>query len=270
MIFFLKITFKNTYLFLTNRYYRQFVFLTIFYGDNKRYSRKKISFLKYSFDVPDPMSFIWQFKEIFVDGYYDFKTEKNKPVIYDCGANIGTSCLFFKTIYPNAVIKAFEADPQIASILESNLKRNKIEDVEVINKAVWINTEGINISPEGSDAASIYTEGKKISVESVRLRDLLAKETSVDMLKIDIEGAEMEVILDCAEVLSKAENIFIEYHSFVKYPQNLQDILGILTKNNFRYSIISILNRRQPFINKGSKNNQDMDMQVNIFAYKAK
>src|SRR5688572_5955997 len=114
MLFFLKLSLKNTYLFFTNRYYRQFFLLAIIYGDNKRYQRKKISFLKYTFIVPDALSFLWQFKEIFVDEYYNFTSGKVSPIIVDCGANIGTSCIYFKTLFPTSRIKAFEANPDIA------------------------------------------------------------------------------------------------------------------------------------------------------------
>jgi uncharacterized protein YfeS len=40
--------------------------------------------------VPDALSFIWQFKEIFVEEYYRFEAKSESPVIYDCGANVGT------------------------------------------------------------------------------------------------------------------------------------------------------------------------------------
>ena len=45
------------------------------------------------------------------------------------------------------------------------------------------------------------------------------------MLKIDIEGAEFEVLDDCKNHLNNIENIFIEYHSSNKKPQQLHDIL---------------------------------------------
>ena len=117
-------------------------------GGYKRYIEVKgVKFLNYTFDVPDLPSFLWQFKEIFVDEIYKFNTMEKEPVIYDCGANIGMSCLYFKTLYPNCKIKAFEADPKIVQILRNNLARNNIlPNVEIINAAVWINNGGVEFS----------------------------------------------------------------------------------------------------------------------------
>ena len=88
-------------------------------GGYKRFERvDNVRFFKYLFDVPDIPSFIWQFKEIFVDEIYKFDSKDEEPVIYDCGANIGMSCLYFKILYPKARITAFEGDPIITDVLE--------------------------------------------------------------------------------------------------------------------------------------------------------
>jgi hypothetical protein len=87
-------------------------------GGYKRYEKvDDVKFLKFSFDIPDLPSFVWQFKEIFVDEIYKFNSENKEPIIFDCGANVGTSCLYFKQLFPNGKIKAFEADPMIANVL---------------------------------------------------------------------------------------------------------------------------------------------------------
>ncbi len=266
MKLFLEIAFKNTYKFLVSSNYRAFLRLALLYGNKPRYSRTRIKVLNYNITLVDPLSFIWQFQEIFVDEIYKFSSSINSPVIYDCGANIGTSCLYFKRIFPNSKIKAFEADPEISKVLSSNLKNEK--NVQVINKAIWINDNGIEISLEGADAASIYGNKNKVKIDSVRLKDLLETEKRIDMLKIDIEGAEIDVIKDCRKSLNKVENIFIEFHSFINHRQELDIILQILSENNFRYFIKQPVDRNIPFINKTNKNYPEMDLQLNIFAYK--
>ncbi len=266
MKLFFQILFKGIYSFLTNSKHRTFMRLVLIYGNKKRYEHTSVKFLNYKINLVDCLSFIWQFKEIFVDEIYKFKSETDSPLIFDCGANVGTSCLFLKKIFPNAKIKAFEADPEIAKILSSNVKNEK--DVQVINKAVWINNNGIEISLEGADAASIYGNKNKVKVDSVRLRDLIDNEEKIDMLKIDIEGAEIDIIKDCKESLNKVENIFIEFHSFLNQTQKLDVILKILTENDFRYFIKQPVDRNIPFINKDNKNYPEMDLQLNIFAYK--
>ncbi|MFC0184621.1 FkbM family methyltransferase [Pseudarcicella hirudinis] len=254
---------KDIYRSLRTANGRRLIWLFAKYGDVPRYTPKTISFLNFTFLVPDCMSFTFQFKEIFVDEFYQFKAASSTPLIYDCGANIGTSCAYFKNIYPQSKIKAFEADNKIAQILEQNLKINHLKDVEVINKAVWTNDEGIYFASEGSDAASIYGEGEKIKVESVRLKNLLDKESHIDMLKMDIEGAETEVIRDCKDSLAHIQNIFIEYHSFPDQAQHLGEILDILTRSGFRYFVDSPQTTHTPLTNRKLYNG-GMDLQLNI------
>ena len=141
-------------------------------------------------------------------------------------------------------------------------------DVEVFPKAVWINENGIEFGAEGADSGSIYSDSNKMKVESIRLKDFIDREESIELLKIDIEGAEVEVIQDCGESLGKVENIFIEYHSYLNHDQHLDKILNILTENNFRYFIRSDEQRVSPLINKKSTVNPSMDLQLVIFAYK--
>jgi FkbM family methyltransferase len=191
-------------------------------------------------------------------------------VIYDCGANVGTSCLYFKRLYPQAKIRAFEADPQIAQLLEKNLQANGITDVSVVSKAVWIDKQGIEIGLEGADGASVFSQGKKIRIPSVRLSQELQTEPYIDMLKIDIEGAETAVLEDCKDSLHQVGQIFIEYHAYLHQPQDLDKILHILTQNNFRYFIRDAQDRKSPFVAHQYKNNNGMDLQLNIFAYRVK
>ena len=256
------------YRFLTNKNYRRFIWYSIFYGIKKRFVARTFKFNGIKIFTPDTLSFIWQFKEIIADEAYKFQTESLNPIIYDCGANIGTSCLYFSLHYPNSTIKAFEADPDIARILKENLQKNKIKNVEVLNETVWINDDSIEMSFDGLDGASIINKNNLTKVPSIRLKDLIEKEIKIDMLKIDIEGAEYEVLKDCANSLNNVDNIFIEYHSYVNSDQKLSEIINVLEKNHFRYFIKPVNDREKPLVNRKNKFNPDMDLQLNIYGYK--
>ncbi len=263
----LKNTIKPLYHYIKNKNEREFNRLYDKWGKYKRYERvNNIKFLQYSFDIPDLPSFVWQFKEMFVDEIYKFSSDTDEPVIFDCGANVGTSCLYFKQLFPNAKIKAFEADPMIANILKSNLSKNGIDDIEIINKAVWIDDSGIEFGSEGADGDSINSISNKIKIETIRLKDFLEKEKKVDLLKIDIEGAEYQVLKDCNNSLNSVQNLFVEYHSWNNDNQKLSEILKIFEDNQFRYYIEDLSKRKQPFINHAKE--QNMDLQLNIFGVK--
>lgn len=255
---------RPLYYYITRRSVRSLSNLLGKRSNYERYERvNNVKFLNFIFDVPDFPSFTEQFKELFVDESYKFTSQSSSPIIIDCGANIGTSCLYFKTLYPQSKVTAFEADEKIAKILTSNLNNNNINDVKIISSAVWINNDGIEFSCEGADGGSIQGNGARKKVNSIRLKEVLNQIGRVDLLKIDIEGAEYEVIKDCQSALGNVENIFIEYHSWNNSPQRLSEILVILEQNNFRYYINGVCNRIQPFINKGEGG--DMDLQLNIF-----
>jgi FkbM family methyltransferase len=270
MRLFFKILFKDLYHLLGTRNSREFLRLAFLHGNAPRYQLRKVNFLGYRLQVPDGLSFLWQFKEIFTDEAYKFHTTRSAPVIYDCGANVGTSCLYFKSIYPQAKIRAFEADPQITQLLEKNLQANGISDILVVGKAVWTDEQGIEIGLEGADGASVFSQGKKIRIPSVRLSKELQNEPYVDMLKIDIEGAETAVLEDCQDSLTNVAHIFIEYHAYLHQAQDLDKILHILTRNHFRYFIRDAQDRKSPFVAQQYKNNNGMDLQLNIFAYQVR
>jgi len=270
MHLFFQLTFMGLHNFITNPRQRTFMKLAFLFGGKERYKKGKINFEGFKFIVPDYKSFLWQYKEIFADESYKFNSGSEEPVIFDCGANVGTSCAYFKKIYPYSIIKAFEPDPIIANYLKSNIQNNNLNNIEVIDKAVWVNDIGVELNIEGADGSSIYTEGEKQKVDSVRLKELLDSESRIDMLKMDIEGAENDVILDCGNSLKIVNNIFIEYHSYTNSQQKLSELLNVLEQNNFRYFIRNDSSRNKPLINKTNKSNLAMDLQLNIFGYKLK
>lgn len=259
---------KGILKFLTNSNERIFFRLSLRYGSADRYKPVKIKFLKFNFDLPDALSFIWQFKEIFVEEYYRFETKSPVPVIYDCGANVGTSCAYFKYRYPQSKIVAFEPNDRIAGYLLGNIKNNLLGNIEIINKAVWTDKNGLDLGLDDADASSIHLEKNKTKVESVRLKDYFEKEEVVDMLKMDIEGAEVEVLKDCRESLTNVKNIFVEFHSYKNEPQKLSEVIDVLECAGFRYFVMQPENRVSPLINRFNKSNPGMDLQLNIFAYR--
>ena len=174
----------------------------------------------------------------------------------------------FKKQYPKARIKAFEPDSAISLILKENVKQQGFTDIEIISKAVWIFNGEIKFYEQGGLSGSIVEENNKgiptVSLPCVRLKDLLTE--NIDFLKIDIEGAEYEVLLDCKDELSCVEYMFVEYHSLLSKPQTLNEILKIISNAGFRYHIQEAYISPQPFIKIDAV--QDMDLQLNIFCYR--
>lgn len=233
-----------------------------------RYKPFDMRFFKKKISVPDVGAFRGVYQEIFLDQLYKFNSDSERPLIIDCGSNIGLSIIFFKRLYPECRILAFEADPDICSVLKKNINAFEFNNVEINEKAVWTNNESIEFVQEGGASGMIGHSGsnKTIRIPCTRLLDIIDRQKKIDLLKIDIEGAEGAVLKDCEQVLHKVDKIFIEYHSMEIEEQTLEQTLIILKKAGFRYHITEAFTSEQPFI--ARRTIMGMDLLLNIFAYK--
>jgi FkbM family methyltransferase len=220
--------------------------------------------------VVDASTYLSMRNEIFQQEIYKFDTTSTEPIIIDCGANIGLSAAYFKRRYPTALVIAYEPDPDIFDVLKENVGRLLLENVTLHQKAIWIENGCIDFQIEGGLSGRIPKPDdgdRRMVVPCVRLKDFLEGFPHIDMLKIDIEGAEYEVLMDSQEVIGKCQHIFIEYHSHRDEAQKLHEILLMLNQKGYRYHIHHAFIRSQPFINRSHM--LGMDLQLNIFAYKS-
>lgn len=216
----------------------------------------------------DGRNYITCRREIFRDEVYRIpKPASTSPVIIDCGANIGLGLIYLKNIIPTAKIIAFEPDKANYDTLIENVRTHHLSDICVHQKAVWVDSSGVNFESKGTMDSQIKTHqtNNSIHIESIRLKDTLNQYERVYFLKIDIEGAENFVIEDCSENLNKCDFIFIEYHSIYNENQKLSKILKVLAENGFRYHIKETRTHRYPYFQKYELG--EMEFQLNIFAY---
>jgi len=232
-----------------------------------RYTPTSIQLLGSEINLVDSASFLFMYDEIFEKEIYKFKVANQEPTIIDGGSNIGLSVLYFKQLYPQSKVIAFEPDPRVFSYLKKNIENLKLANIELVQKALWNSEEKLEFMSEGADGGRVnYLENNRntIYVATVRLRDYLSQ--PIDFLKLDIEGAETEVIQDCRDLLHNVKNLFVEYHSFVSQPQTLHKIIDILSEAEFRIHIHPPMTSPQPFYYRNV--HLGMDMQLNIFAFR--
>lgn len=208
-------------------------------------------------------------KEIFFENIYKFNSNKKIPLIIDCGAHIGMSILHFKQQYPDSKIIAFEPDRNNFQLLQKNINEWGLKDIQLFQNPVWTSNDEITFEASGAMGGKIseITENAESSVKlkAVRLSEFLNKE--VDFLKIDIEGAEWEVLNDCEDKLHFVNNIFLEYHSKFKEQNKLINILQILNRSGFKFYIKEANNiYPNPFLK--NYNTPSFDIQLNIFAFR--
>jgi len=233
------------------------------------HSIKKVVLSGHTIWYRRPYELMYTYKEIFQKGMYRFQSEEAQPIIFDCGSNIGLSVLYFKTLFPNSKVFAFEPDTENYNLLEKNVHLNNFKGVNLFKAAVWIEDTYVNFSATSSESSHITDDHgqEENKVKAIRLSTQLNSHAKIDFLKLDIEGAEYVVLKDCRHLLSRIQNIFFEYHGKDGDATKIVEILSILAESGFSiYIEDSARNMKQPFINKGA--NTLYDVQLNLYCYR--
>ncbi len=161
-------------------------------------------------------------QQVFLSGEYDCAGKEPDPrFIVDCGANIGCASVYFLTRYSRARVVAIEADAGACDICRLNLAPFGPR-AELIHGAIWPKAEELVVERgQGGDRAEwVFSvrprrECESKEIDAVLLTDLVERspEGRIDLLKIDIEGAEEQLFAaDCAPWLSRTRTIVIEVH----------------------------------------------------------
>jgi FkbM family methyltransferase len=206
-----------------------------------RFTPGTIRLLDYDVRYADLLTLCPQWHDIFVKNTLAFTSGAASPRVLDCGANVGLASLFFRRLYPQARITAFEADPALFAMLEANLAANGAGTVEARHAAVWTSAGTLTFHCEGSDSGMIGSlpgavDGRAIEVPSIRLREVL-EQGPVDLLKLDIEGAEDPVLADCEPMLEQVKAIVMDLHEFDPAKRQAPRVLELLARAGFSYAI---------------------------------
>ena len=220
----------------------------------KRYDSRDRSANIVGFEVKflDYANLSYLYTEIFLKNDYYFNAENDNPYIIDCGSNIGMSVLYFKMLYPKSRISAFEPWEEAFICLEKNVKNNNLLNSVTVHKAALSNSKGtvdFYCDPDNLGSLTMSTKQERMpkqkrSVEAMILSEHINEE--VDFLKIDIEGAELEVIeeLSNAGKLRHVKQMAIEYHHHVMNESDVfSRMLRVLEDAGFGYQIESRLGR---------------------------
>lgn len=177
-------------------------------------------------------------------------TELNVPIkrIVDAGSNIGLTSFYFNNYFPKAVILSIEPDHENWAHQKKNIKLNRLnKSVMLIEGALWKNnTDSLTISNNFRDGKSwaksvVPVPGKTLEKKYVRpftLRDILnlfGDKEPIDILKMDIEGAEAELFKnsDFIKVLkASVKYLCLEIHDELNIRQ---DIYTIFSKIGFSF-----------------------------------
>jgi FkbM family methyltransferase len=189
------------------------------------------------------------FNEILLAGDYDFQLPAMDPrLIIDGGANVGYSSALFASRYPNSRVIAVEAERSNFELLEANVAG--FPNVEPVHGALWHRSAWLEIRNQESASWSFQVtesdDASPGSIEAITIHGLLLRSgrDQIDLLKLDVEGAEREIFSVGFEAwLPRVRVMFIELHDDIPgckenffaairdYDFEIEEIKGRYAKN---------------------------------------
>ena len=162
---------------------------------------------------------------------------RKSHVCIDVGANIGSTSLSWYKPVTAGKIYAIEPYPRTFYSLKKNIKINEANETIFPKQLAIGSTDGmipLFVADRGTMAmlpGDYGLKGKEITVKSMCLDSFIKQENlgSVDLMKIDIEGYELEALKGAVQTLEITKRIVLEYHSTLLREECLQ----ILRKNNY-------------------------------------
>ncbi len=141
-------------------------------------------------------------------------------VFVDVGANIGAVSLFVdsfnKDREDDSKIKVYavEPEPNNLYLLNQNIQNNPTENITIVSNAIWHEEAMVSISNRGGNSSIVDLEEDSSEVLAITLETLFSTYSieEVDVMKIDIEGAEFDLIINTpAETLAKINRLVLEF-----------------------------------------------------------
>lgn len=195
----------------------------------------RASLLRQSFEIPVAVpgvpapvmlraggSDIEVFKKIFLDHEYRLPFDARPATILDLGANTGLASLYFRTQFPEAQIVAVEPDEANFAMMQRHI--GALPGVVLVQAAVWSHDGLITLTDPGVGSWGLRVQESSSEVRSgcqvpaISIPTLLGHFPGgrVDLLKMDVEGAEKEVFESSAAWIEKIDAIVIELHDRYK------------------------------------------------------
>jgi FkbM family methyltransferase len=157
------------------------------------------------------------FQQVFFERQYDLDLSSHPKLIIDGGAHVGCATRFFASKYPDAIIVAIEPESTNFTLLKANV--GGCRNVLPIRAALWGTPAVLNIvDPHSASWAFQVEEGNSEGIATtlgLTVDELLAwsASSSIDILKLDVEGAEREIFSsDCTHWMGAVSAMIIELH----------------------------------------------------------
>lgn len=173
-----------------------------------------------------PSSDVLTYWQVFVANEYAVDTIKAPEVIVDAGANIGLASIYFANRFPHSTIIAVEPEDGNFEMLVKNVA--PYQNITAIHAALWNENKHISLIDPGLGSSGFMTrdeeDNNQTPADPLQLIrgmtvDRIMEEQGIDridILKIDIEGAEREVFDDPSRWIARVDSLIVELHERMK------------------------------------------------------
>lgn len=182
--------------------------------------------IKFPLFLRIPSSDAATFDQVFLSQDYDFDISRPPKTIVDAGANIGLASIYFANKFPNAKIIAIEPEESNLEILRKNIA--PYNNIICVCGALWHQDSRINLVDPGLGKWGFMTQAKEDveknyggiihEVQGITVNTIMKEHgiEHIDILKMDIEGAELEVFSDPYSWIENVDALIVELHERMK------------------------------------------------------
>lgn len=156
--------------------------------------------------------------QVFVEQQYALEDEKEIEWIIDAGAHIGLASLYFARQFPQAKIIAIEANAENYALLDKNTQA--FSNIKTLHAALWNQATEMTVLDPGRGPwgyitqEAVFSDSQDHRIQGITVSDIM-HEYNIDMLdilKLDIEGAEIEVMEGAEDWIQKVNILMAELH----------------------------------------------------------
>lgn len=152
-----------------------------------------------------------------IKGYELYRKLQEGDIVVDAGAFTGDYTIYAaRKVGKKGRVIAFEPDPENGMILKRNIEHEKIDNVIIVPKGLWSKNTVLEFRGTDGVRSSLASSEGNTSINVVKLDDELEKMgvNKVDVIKMDIEGAEIEAVKGAIETLRKCKPFLViaSYH----------------------------------------------------------
>jgi FkbM family methyltransferase len=141
-----------------------------------------------------------------------FKDIDHPQVIIDGGSNVGYLSVYYANLFPQCRIIAIEMESSNFEVLEKNI--SGYHNITGVKAALWCHNKGVQFGDsDAKDAYNLFSQSAvRHPIPSVTLSEMIGSAHRIDVIKLDIEGAEIEVLDDMKRNSIQPNVLVIELH----------------------------------------------------------